>query len=78
MTALHIDFETRSELDLRVVGLHRYARHPSTDVWCMAFSADDAEPIVMTPADTLRGAIRNHIAERGTVYAHNAAFELEI
>ena len=43
MTVLHIDFETRSELDLRKVGLHNYARHPSTDVRCMSFSLDDGE-----------------------------------
>jgi hypothetical protein len=28
--SLHIDFETRSVLDLREVGLHRYARDPNT------------------------------------------------
>lgn len=72
---LHIDFETRSVADLKVVGLHNYARHPSTDVWCMAWAIGEDDPRVWTPRahDPLQ-----HVAEGGTVYAHNAPFELEI
>ena len=33
----HHDFETASVLDLRKVGVHRYAEHPSTRVWCMSW-----------------------------------------
>jgi DNA polymerase len=74
--ALHIDFETRSELDLREVGLYRYARHPSTSVWCMAYAWGDKEPSLWYPGHDF-----NHCPLAGEitdVYAHNAPFELEI
>src|SRR3990167_8853402 len=78
---LHIDFETRSELDLKVVGLWNYARHPSTDVWCVAMAVNDAEPICHHVVgqtafswDVLDMVARGQL----NVIAHNAAFELAI
>ena len=38
---LHLDFETFSTLDLRVVGAYRYAEHESTEVLMAAYSLDD-------------------------------------
>lgn len=38
---VRLDFETRSELDVKDVGSHIYAKHPSTDVLCVAWSVDD-------------------------------------
>ncbi len=81
MTILHIDFETRSALDLRKVGLDNYARHPTTDVWCMAWALGDDAPQVWLP--TLGAAVSpvfvfSHIRSGGHVYAHNAPFELAI
>lgn len=38
MIRIHIDFETYSEIDLRLVGLHAYAEHPSTEILCCAFA----------------------------------------
>jgi DNA polymerase len=35
---LHLDWETRSKLDLTKVGAHKYARHPSTHVLCGGYS----------------------------------------
>jgi DNA polymerase len=70
---LHIDFETRSQLDLKEVGLHRYARHPSTDVWCLAWAVGDDEPRIWTP-----GAPSSVPPTGLPVHAWNAAFELEI
>lgn len=89
MTALHIDFETRSELELRDVGLHRYARHPSTEPWCMAWALGEDEPQLWRREvqvdgydepfrEGLRADAWNHVMEGGAVYAHNAPFELEI
>lgn len=77
-TAVHIDFETRSELDLREVGLHNYARHPSTSVWCMAHGMGDDEPGLWVPWFDLDPAVRRHVESGGHVYAHNAPFELAI
>ena len=41
---LHRDFETRSVLDLRKVGAHIYATHPTTEVLWVGFAVDD-EPV---------------------------------
>jgi DNA polymerase len=81
-TKLHIDFETRSTSDLTVVGLDNYARHPTTDVWCMAYAFGD-EPAELMPSsmfgDAPYGAyVCGHVESGGTVIAHNVAFELAI
>lgn len=80
MNATHIDFETRSACDIREAGAEVYARHPSTDFLCMAWTFGDDECIsLITRADpTLPPLIASHIRNGGLVYAHNAAFELAI
>lgn len=78
MTTLHIDFETRSALDLKEVGLDNYVRHPSTDVWCMAYAVDDEEPGLWTPSEGLAGP-KVPLGTRPTQFlAHNAPFELAV
>src|SRR6185437_10024351 len=79
MTKLHIDFETRSTVDLKKAGLDNYARHPTTDVWCMAWAFDD-EDVDLWACDSVdyAGHALDHVAAGGAVYAHNAAFELAI
>ena len=72
---LHIDFETRSVLDLKEVGLWNYARHPSTDVWCMAWAFGEDEPEVWVPGS--HGPLPD-VTGKVQVIAHNAPFELEI
>ncbi len=44
MRFLSIDFETRSVVNLKTEGVYRYASHPSTGIWCMAWAFDD-EPV---------------------------------
>jgi len=39
--ALHLDFETCSAVNLKEVGAHVYARHPSTQVICASYALDD-------------------------------------
>jgi DNA polymerase len=39
--ALHLDFETCSAVNLKQVGAHVYARHPSTQVICASYALDD-------------------------------------
>lgn len=78
---LHCDFETRSVLDLKEVGLHRYVTHPDTDVWCMAWAIGDEDPHLWEPADGMKyeqHRVWSHVAHGGTVFAHNAAFELAV
>lgn len=74
---LHCDFETRSCADLKVVGLDNYAKHPSTAPWCMAFSFDDEDVLCWPVTGHVEDAL-DHVRAGGTVYAHNAAFELAI
>lgn len=82
---LHIDFETRSTLDLREVGLYNYARHPTTDVWCMAWAIGDMDPEVWAPDNEgpnfkrLYEYVYHGRAHDGdAIFAHNAPFEMAI
>lgn len=73
----HLDFETFSELDIRKVGGHRYARHPSTEVLIACYML----PGMDRPATWLPGSQRPPrdlvawVASGGQFAAHNAAFE---
>lgn len=75
---LHIDFETRGTVDLREVGLHNYARHPDTDVWCMAWAIGEMEPEIWRKGEPLPTPVWRHVEAGLPVYAHNAPFELTI
>jgi len=73
---LNLDFETRSTVDLKLVGSYIYAQHPSTSVLCASYSLDgltvkqwrawegEAMP------DDLKAALASE-----TIHAWNAAFE---
>lgn len=84
MSILSIDFETRSTVDLKIAGAYKYAQHPDTDVWCMAWAFDDDEPQIWRPS--MNGdfefvvplAIWHHISNGGEIRAWNAAFERTI
>lgn len=80
MIGIHLDFETRSNVDLKTATTHVYACDDSTDVWCMAYAIGD-EPVQLWklgdpfPAEILA------VATSGEPYyfiAHNAPFELAI
>lgn len=84
---LHLDFETRSTVDLRKAGAHRYAEHLDTGIWLASFAFDEEEPetwwidgpLADVSGDTgtpyFPNRIAEHIALGGIVYAHNAEFE---
>ena len=74
---IHGDFETRSEVDLKEVGLDVYARHPSTDVWCFGWAIDDGEPEVWFPGMPAPSPTQV-LAPEQILIAHNAPFELAI
>jgi DNA polymerase len=78
VTELHIDFETRSTVDLKTAGVHAYADHFETDVWCMAFAMGEDDVEVWVPGRGLEREIIRWIEKGGIVVAHNAAFELAI
>ena len=73
MTALWIDFETKSNCDLRAKGVYNYVQDASTEVLCMSYAFDDEDVVTWTPADQLfPERVCNYT---GLIYSHNAAFE---
>lgn len=75
MTVLHIDFETRSAVDLRKTGVYVYAEDPTTDLWCACYALGDEPVRVWRPGDPVPADVYMHIVEGGVVAAHNANFE---
>jgi DNA polymerase len=75
MTALHLDFETRSPVDLKKAGTYVYAEHPDTDIWCAAYALGDEPVRLWLPEGPCPDDVRQHIEGGGLVVAHNAAFE---
>lgn len=73
---LHLDFESRSPVDLKKAGVYVYAEHPDTSVLCAAYGfTSDNTVHLWVPGDPLPARIGDHVAGGGTVVAHNAAFE---
>lgn len=75
VSELHLDFETRSEADLKATGAHQYFDHPSTTILCAAYAFDQEEPEIWCLGDTFPQRVIDHIAAGGTITAWNAAFE---
>jgi len=75
---LHVDIETYSAADLVKVGMHKYARHISTEITLIAYAFDDGpvEIIDRTQGDKIPSLLRNALSDRAVIKcAHNAAFE---
>jgi len=75
MSIFWIDYETRSRVDIRVVGAHRYAKHPSTEVMCMAYAVDEGEVKLWLPGQPQPEEMVQAIEEGWEIHAHNAQFE---
>ena len=73
-----VDFETRSTVDLKRTGVYKYAQDKSTDIWCMAYAFDDAEPKVWRPTDELDPELVEYVKNGGELRAWNANFERTI
>jgi len=76
MSRLHLDYETKSELNLKAVGAYKYAAHPSTEILMLGWGFDDDEPQLWQPHEgpmprELEEGIRSDINK----HAFNAAFE---
>ncbi len=74
----HIDFETKSQADLKKVGAHKYAADLTTGIWVLAYAFDDGPVHVWSPMNPAPLDLLNHVKNGGEVHAHNAAFELAI
>lgn len=72
---LHLDFETRSVLELPEVGVWNYVSHPTTDIWCVAWAFDDNEPKIWHPGMTEPPPLFFPIQHHCQIRAHNAVFE---
>lgn len=77
----HLDFETKSKVDLAKSGLWAYASDPSTEVICMGVAEGDGPvEVIRAPAlrspSTCRWVGLAHSKSR--IVAHNAAFEYAI
>jgi hypothetical protein len=46
---LIVDYETRSEVDLRLVGAYEYAAHPSTEILCACWSFAEESKLLDAP-----------------------------
>lgn len=79
---IYLDFETRSAVKPRVVGVHNYAAHPSTDVTCLGYAIDDGPVHLWTQAEETRapfiGMPIQGIPPGATFVAHNVPFERAI
>lgn len=71
-----LDFETRSELDLRVVGAWKYAMHPSTEIMCATLHILGQKPRLFRREQARD--LANLDLGMDIVSAHNAAFEFAI
>ena len=85
---IYLDFETRSEADLKKTGAWVYSQHPSTEILCLAAKFDDSPVCLVTGKQLLTAKIlrQNHnaplykmIVEGTEIFeAHNAFFEKAI
>lgn len=76
----HVDFETFSELDIRKVGAHRYARHPSTEVLIACYLLPGMHEVAtwLPRQEAPPARLMAWVRQGGKVGAHNAAFERAI
>lgn len=74
----HIDFETRSTVDLKKAGAYRYAQDPGTAILCLAWKLGDGPTTIWRPEQPFPKELADHIRSGGRVLAHNAPFEYVI
>lgn len=74
----HIDFETRSTVDLKKSGVYRYAEDPTTEILCMSWCVGDEGVQSWAPGEPDPAPLLDHITAGGVVTAHNAGFERAI
>lgn len=81
LPTLHLDFETRSVVDVTVVGPAAYAAHPSTEVTAMACTIEHPDgrlEKLPTWYRTCGRKLKQPLKGKFILAAHNAAFEREI
>jgi DNA polymerase len=76
---IHLDFESRSAVDIWEVGAWAYSCHPSTEILCLAWCIDDGE-IECVPWESIKKdyypkELMQALREGELITAHNAFFE---
>lgn len=78
---IDIDFETRSKVDILECGAWRYSEDPSTEVLCMQYSINGADPVLWIPGMPSPSWTKNFEEFKkigGHIRVHNASFEQAI
>jgi DNA polymerase len=74
---VHIDTETRSAVDLRKAGMHRYFEDPTTAVWCLVWAIGEGPRTPWLPGDPDPDELLDAVRAGATVVAHNNNFDRE-
>lgn len=75
---VYLDFETRSEVDVRATGAYIYARHPSTDIVCMAYKIGCGKVKVIDNFEHMPKDFQAALEDPSYSFvAHNCAFEAQ-
>ena len=75
MKGLEIDFETRSDVDLRTCGAYVYFESPHTQPLMASYILNGGKTKRWLPHEPCPAEIRAHVEAGGMVSAHNMAFE---
>jgi DNA polymerase bacteriophage-type len=75
MPKLHLDFESRSVVDLKTTNVYVYAEHETTDCWGASYSVDDGPVQDWERGEPVPFEIIEAANDGWTVCAWNAAFE---
>jgi len=79
VSVIHLDFETYSEADLRVVGLINYVRHPSARVLLASWTDERGEyQYDSRAADATLEPLLQALATANEIHAWNASFEYAV
>jgi DNA polymerase bacteriophage-type len=79
MSIIFWDVETRSTLALETAGAWCYAASPATEVLCVGFAVDDADPEIWTPGEPIPQAFVAAANDPSwSIVAHNYMFERAI
>jgi DNA polymerase len=76
---LHGDFETRSTLDLKKVGILNYVTHPTTGIWCFGWAINDGPVRIWRPGMPLDPELYAALEDPEVIFAgHHVSFEWHV
>lgn len=79
MNKVWLDFETYSDIDIKLQGGYTYATDKSTKVICLGYAINDEPAQIWLPNDKEPTQLFDLISDPSTnVYAHNAKFDFRI